>query len=367
MHRAHKISLDPTRAQVRYFRKACGCARVAYNWALDHVRKRLDAGELVENQYELKQLFNKVKKDLFPWMSEVTKCAPEGALMNFEKARRNFFAKRSKFPTHHKKGVNDSFMVANDAFRCESKKAYIPKLGSVRMREPLRFTGKIMRGTVKCETDRWFLVVCVELPDPVPPLRDSQTVGVDLGIKALATLSTGETVEGPKALAKTLARIKRLNRTVSRRKKGSNRRRKAVKLLAKAHCRVKCIRQDHLHKLTTRLAKQYSVVGIEDLNVKGMVKNKKLGRQLSDQSFGEFRRQLEYKAPTFGSKIIVTDRFYPSSKTCNCCGYKNEMLALSHRHWVYDQCGSRHDRDVNAAVNLMKLAVGLTVNARGAG
>jgi putative transposase len=184
-------------------------------------------------------------------------------------------------------------------------------------------------------------------------------------VSALATLSTGEMTPGPKAHKALLERLRRLSRSLSRKEKGSANRKKAKAKLAKLHARIAAIRSDALHKLTTDLTRRFHTIGIEDLNVRGMMANRHLARSIADMSFFEFRRQLEYKAAMRGGHVVVADRFYASSKTCSACGHKRETLPLSVREWTCSACGSTHDRDVNAAINLKNMAVSSTVAACG--
>lgn len=235
------------------------------------------------------------------------------------------------------------------------------------MRETLRFTGKIMSATVSRVADRWFVSITVDTPDNLRSAKaeNQGAVGVDLGVSALATLSTGEVVTGPKAHKTLLSRLKRQSRGLSRKEKGSANRKKAKMKLARLHARVSHIRRNALHQLTTTLTSRHHTIVIEDLNVKGMVKNRHLSRAVSDMGFFEFRRQLEYKAEQRGGMIVVAFRWYPSSKTCSGCGYKVEVLPLSVREWTCQACGAVHDRDLNAAKNLRNWAVSSTVSACG--
>lgn len=355
--RSHKIQLLPNRAHVDYFLRACGCARQAYNWALARTKEMLDAGEKPADGV-LKKEFNAIKRQQFPWQLEVTKCAAEGALANFAKAKQKFFKKLAKFPVFHKKGLHDSFSIDNTKFKLDGKYVTIPKLGRVKMSEELRFKGKIMSAVISCAANRWFISIAVEFGAQDTPIRENQAVGVDLGIKHFAVLSTGEKYEGPKALKRKMKRLRMLSKAISRTKKGSSRRRKAAQRLAKLHWRVSNVRKDFLHKLTTALVQRFTCIGIEDLHVNGMLANRKLARHLADQSFAEFRRQLEYKVLTASSVIYVADRFFPSSKTCNSCGCIKDSLALSERVFRCEHCGAEIDRDLNAALNLRDLAAG---------
>jgi putative transposase len=236
------------------------------------------------------------------------------------------------------------------------------------MREVLRFNGKIKSATVSRMADRWFVSLTVEV-DHTPPVHETQVAGgVDLGVKALATLSDGSAIEGPKALRKNLKTLRRRSRALSRKVKGSANRRKAARKLARLHARISNVRKDALHKATTEIVSRFDVIGIEDLNVRGMMANGNLARAVADVGMFEFRRQLEYKAEIAGVRIVVASPWYPSSKTCSDCGHVHAGLTLSDREWTCDDCGAIHDRDHNAAINLMNITAGSSsVAACGAG
>jgi putative transposase len=306
----------------------------------------------------LRRQINAIKREQFPWMLEVTKCAPQLAIIQLGQAFQNFFAGRARHPQFRKKGVHDRFTLTNDQFSIDGCRIRIPNLGWVRMRESLRFAGKLMSATISRVADRWFVSITVDTPDSshLSKAENQGAVGVDLGVLALATLSTGEAIPGPKAHTALLARLKRLSRSLSRKQKGSTNRKKARARLAKLHARIANIRSDAVHKLTTDLTRRFHTIGIEDLNVRGMARNRHLARSIMDMGFFEFRRQLEYKAARRGGVVVVADRFFASSKTCSACGHKLDDLPLSVRQWTCPVCGAVHDRDVNAAINLKKVA-----------
>ncbi|MBD3892925.1 RNA-guided endonuclease TnpB family protein [Hydrogenophaga sp.] len=369
---AHRIALDPNNVQATYFARAAGTARFAYNWALAEWQRQYEAWKHDSilpkpSQMALRRHLNSIKAEQFPWMLEVTKNAPQMAIIQLGAAFKNFFAGRAKFPKFRKKGLHDRFSLSNDQFDIDGSRIRIPHLGWVRMRETLRFTGKIMSATVSRVADRWFVSITVDTPDDsrVPEAKNQGAVGVDLGVSALATLSTGEIITGPKAHQALLCRLRRLSRGLSRKVKGSANRKKAKARLSRLHARIGNVRKDGLHQLTTDLTRRFHTIGIEDLNVRGMVKNRRLSRAVSDMGFFEFRRQLEYKAAQRGGVIVLAERWYPSSKTCSDCGHKLETLPLALREWACPACGADHDRDVNAAINLRNLAVSSTVSACG--
>jgi putative transposase len=359
---SHRIELRPTVNQRVAFVKACGVARYAYNWGLAEWKKQYAAGEK-PNALALKKQWNQEKPE---WVYDSPKDANQTPFLHLRAAFQKVFKKTAGFPKFKRKGIHDSFSLNNDKFHINDRYARLPKIGSVKMRERLRFTGKIMSGTVSRDADRWFLSVAVDVGENYRRERTGNAVvGVDLGITTAATLSTGEKIEGPKPLKKLLTILRRRSRQHSRKKKGSQNRRKSAMSLARLHRRIKCQRHDFLHKLTTRLCRENQTVVIEDLNVKGMMANHKLARAISDIGLSEFRRQVEYKSKLYDDELVEADRWFPSTKTCNRCGLVND-IPLSQR--VYKcECGHVEDRDVNAAKNLRDYPRLRGINACGHG
>jgi putative transposase len=355
-----------------YLARAAGVARFAYNWALAEWKSQYEAWKADNTQPKpsqaaLRRQLNAIKREQFPWMLEVTKNAPQMAIIQLGQAFQNFFAGRARYPQFRKKGVHDRFTLTNDQFDIDACRIRIPNLGWVRMREALRFVGKIMSATVSRVADHWYVSIAVDAPDSshLPQAENQGAAGVDLGVSALATLSTGESIPGPKPHKALLGRLRRLSRSLARKQKGSANRRKARTKLARMHARISNIRGDALHQLTTGLTRRFHTIGIEDLNVKGMAKNRRLARSIADMGFFEFRRQLEYKAAMRGAQVVVAARWFASSKTCSGCGHKLGELPLAVRQWTCPACGAHHDRDVNAAINLKNMAVSSTVSACG--
>ena len=351
--RSHKIALDPTPDQEQQFRRAAGVARFTWNWALAEWLRQYKAGEK-PTALGLKKQFNAVKGKLFPWVYDSPRDANAQPFANLGKAYARFFNKEARKPRFKKKGKSkDAFYVANDKFHVDDKTVTLARIGKVRMREALRFEGKITCATVSRTADRWLISITVESDLPVHPCENqARTVGVDLGVKRLATLSDGTFVVGPKPLHRTLKRVKRLCRALNRKTKGSRNWEKARRCLARCHGRLAAIRTDALHKLTTALVRDHACIVIEDLNVKGMSRNRKLARAILDMGFGEFRRQLDYKQELAGTQVIVADRWFPSSKTCSACGALNDVLTLKDRTFRCGGCSLEEDRDLNAARNL---------------
>lgn len=356
---AHKIELVPTNAQAGYFARACGVARFAWNWALSEWERQDRAGGK-PNEAALRRQLNAVKREQFPWMLQVSKWAPAVAIRNLGRAFARFRAKQAKRPKFKKKGVHDSFFAgaSDGSFRCQGERIRLPLAGWVRMRQALRFPGRLISATVSRAAGRWFVSVLVDTPWQVPPRENQAGAGVDLGVARIATCSDGTTYPNPMPLRKSLRQLRRLSRRVGRKRKGSRNREKARRRLARLHYRVANVRKDALHKATTDIARRFSAVAIEDLNVRGMVANRSLARAISDVGLSEFRRQLSYKAQMYGTRVVVAGRWFPSSKLCSACGHEMGTMPLGVREWTCPGCGARHDRDLNAARNLAKLCTG---------
>lgn len=361
--RAHRIRLIPTPEQEEYFRKACGTARFVYNWGLAQVKQSLDEGRKPESILALKKRLNGIKRQEFPWMLEVTKCAPEGAFVNLGNALKNFFSSRSGkrkgrkvgFPAFKRKGRSkDAFVVNNDKFRVEGRSIRLPHIGNVRMAEELRFGGKIMSATVSRTSNHWYVSITVETEE-VPVVHKSHVkAGIDLGVKTAVVTSTGKTFESPEPLRTKLKRLRRLNRKLHRRQPGSANRRKAAQEVARLYERIANIRRDWQHKTTTYIARRYSFVAVEDLNVVGMSGLRSLSRSVNDIGVGELLRMLEYKVPSYGGQLMQIDRWFPSSKTCRKCGNVKADLTLADREYRCTECGHVEDRDLQASRNILR-------------
>jgi len=368
MRRAHKIRLNPTLEQARYFRKAAGTKRFVYNWALTRWQWAKGQGLNEYGMMAAKKDFNGLKGELFPWVYEVAKDVAEGAFADLGKALKNYFdSKKGKrkgtkmgFPRFKsKKHKKQSFRLNNDKVWIDGHTIYIPKLGAVNMAEPLRFVGKIMGAVVSKVADWWYISIQVELEQAEPKQFSKASTGVDVGIKTLATISDGSEFDNQKPLRHGLRRLKTLGRSLSRRVKGSNRWWKAKRKLGRFHKRIADKRADVQHKASHAIASTYALVGIEDLHIKGMTKNRRLSLSVSDVGLGEFLRQIEYKSDAFGGQVVKVGRFYASSKTCNDCGYLHKELSLTDRKWTCQGCGVIHQRDWNAAKNIEQEALRL--------
>jgi putative transposase len=363
----HVIALDPTYKQANRMARSAGCARFSYNWGLDEWRRQYKAG-LKPKVGAIKKAFNAIKEVEFPWIYESPKDANQQAFSDLGCAFTNFFRWQRErtgpkvgYPTRRRKFVDDAFYVSNDKFRfhADEKRVYLPVIGSVRMHERLRLEGRVLSARVYRTAGLWYLAVQVDVLDARRPTAHVRPiVGVDLGIKTALVVSRGgpsdtsEPIDAPKPLKHALGALRRANRCLHRRKKGSKNRRKAAVKLARIHARVANVRKDFMHKVTTRLCRENQAIVIEDLNVSGMLRNHRLARAIADVGFGMFRSFMTYKAPIYGSELIVADRWFASSKRCHDCGNVKGELSLSERTYTCDVCGLVADRDENASLNL---------------
>jgi putative transposase len=380
--RGYKTELDLNNEQRTACMKHAGAARFAYNFGLVRCKEAYRTTGKRPSAMELHKELNKLKPTDYPWMYEVSKCAPQEALRDLEKAYKNFFRNlklkaqgkfkgKVGFPKCKKRSKAIGSFRLTGSIKVFSRAVQLPRIGRVRLHEHdyIPTDAKVLNATVSEQAGRWFVSVQVEEEQEKPAPTATSAIGGDLGIKTLATCSDGMVFENPRALKHAQKKLRRLEKQKSRRKKGSKNRAKTRRQIAKTHARIAHIRKDAAHKLTSYLVKNHALVAIEDLHVAGMLKNHCLAQAVSDSNFGEIRRQLEYKAAWHGTHLVVIDRFYPSSKTCSGCGYIKPELSLSERTFICEDCGMVIDRDLNAALNIRNVAVSSidTKNAHGAG
>ncbi|MEQ4305893.1 IS607 family element RNA-guided endonuclease TnpB [Plantactinospora sp. B6F1] len=410
---AYRFALDLTPGQERDVLAHAGAARVAHNWALAHVKAVMDQ-RTAERSYGvpdelltlslswslagLRKAWNAAKHEAAPWWRECSKEAFNTGLDALARGLGSWSDSRSGkragrpvgFPRFKsRRRTTPSVRFTTGAIRVEPDRKHVvlPRLGRLKLHESARKlarrldngTARIMSATVRRDGGRWHVAFCVVI-DRVErvPARPGSVVGVDVGVKYLAVLSTGEMVDNPRHLRTARTRLRQLGRALSRKtgpdrrtgRRPSKRWQRASARLGRAHARVRNLRRDGLHKLTTRLAREHATVVVEDLNVAGMLRNRRLARHITDAGFGEIRRQLAYKTEWSGGQLIVADRWYPSSKTCSGCGAVKTKLALSEREYACEACGLVIDRDRNASLNLAALAAATAgsgpVAARGA-
>jgi putative transposase len=358
-----KIRLELNNKQKTLALQHAGVARHAYNWGLDVCNKAFKNKEKRPTSIDLhKKLVAEVKKK-YSWYYEVSKCAPQQALRDLDTSFQRFFKKVSKYPTFKKKGRKDSFYLEGN-IEIKNNRIKLPIFGWIKLSEKIKDLKGVKNVRISRRADFWFVSFKTEAKKEKIKYAKNSFVGVDLGIKTLATLSNGMSFENKRPYKFYKRKLKIEQRKLSKKyqknkskKEQSKNYYKQQKVVAQLHYKIACIREDSLHKLTTYLAKNHVRIAIEDLNVKGISKNHKLSSAILDGGFYEFRRQLTYKCEWYGSKLVVVDRFFPSSKLCSNCGHKKEKLYLSERIYSCEKCGLRMDRDLNASVNLAKHVV----------
>ena len=344
-----KTELKLNNKQKTLLAKHAGVARHAYNWGLATCFKALENNEKLPTAIDLHKKLVAEVKPIYSWYYEVSKCAPQQALRNLSTAFKNWWIhKHTKCPRFKKKGHHDSFYLEGRV-KVSGNRFKLPRIGWVNVHENLpAITPKNV--TISRHADRWFIAFKYELDIANTP-KIRERIGVDIGINSLATCSDETVIKNRKAYRKHKKKLARLQRNLARKQKGSKNRQKAQVKLARQHKKVVQIRKDTIHKLTSWLAKNHSEIVIENLNVSGMLKNHRLASAVADCGFYEFRRQLEYKTEWYGSKLVMADRFYPSSQLCSNCQNKQKM-PLSKRVYECKNCGLKIDRDLNASINL---------------
>ncbi len=348
--KSFKTKLKLNNQQKTILAKHAGVARHAYNWGLATCIKEYEETQKRPSAITLHKRLVAEVKSINPWYYEVSKCAPQQALRDLERAFKNFLTIPScGFPVFKKKGKKDSFYLEGSIKIFQGNCIQLPRIGIVKTYEILPSI-PVKNLTISKKADNWYISFKYNF-EQYPTEKVGETIGVDIGINTLATCSDGSKFANVKAYRQAKKRLVRHQRAVSKKVIGSKNRRKAVKKLAKLHKKVADIRADTLHKLTTWLAKNHSTIVIEDLNVSGMLKNHKLASAIADCGFYEFKRQLTYKCEWYGSELVIAPRFYPSSQICSNCGHQQKM-PLHLRTYECSECGFEVDRDFNAAVNL---------------
>lgn len=383
MLEAVKVALDPTPRQERLLEGHAGAARFAYNLMLSHVQSQLARNEKADwSMYAQRRWWNEWKREVAPWWSEYSKEAYNSAFESLSAALKNHFDSRTgrrkgrrmgwpKFKSKRRSMPRFAYTTGSFGLVEDDPKALkMPRIGRLHcMEDVARRVGsaKVLRMSVSRHAGRWYASLTVERDDsPLSGEPKGGSVGVDLGVKTFATLSDGTVFDNPRLLRRAHRKLRKAQKTLSRRNEGSNRWSKAKLSLQRVHAHVANQRSDMLNKLTDRLTRTYSDISIEDLNVAGMVKNHRLASAVSDCGFAELRRQLVYKAARTGARIHVVDRWYPSSKMCSNCRTVKAKLPLSERTYRCDACGTVIDRDLNAAINInVAGSAPETLNARG--
>jgi putative transposase len=370
IQQAYGFELDPNRAQRVLLAKSVGASRFVYNWGLAESQRVYELTGKRPTLGELKSRLVELKKGECPWLYEVSAHIGQSALKDLSGAFDRFFKSvkgdgpRAGFPRFKRKGERDSARLYEVTL--EERHLQLPMVGRVRLKETRSqrgFEGRILSATIRRRADRWTVSLAVErerhIVEPKPVRKPVDVVGVDLGLRCAAVIHDGSAscvVEPMRALRKHLRKLRRLNRQLARREEGSNNRNKAKLELARVHYKISCLRRDHLHQLSSHLAKTKPVIVLEDLHLKAMQRNKRLALSIGDAGMGELRRQLAYKSEWHGARLVIADRFHPSTQLCSSCGVLNKRVkgfeGLTQTTFECSVCGLWLDRDENAALNL---------------
>lgn len=371
INRAYKTELKPNNKQVGYFRQCCGTARFVYNWALADRIRRFEEN-LPTNLFEQKRRFNALKREQISWIYEIPYTVQEEEFRNLDSAYKNFFRRiknggESGFPNFKKKGMNERFSLRG-SIHIESDKIKLPRIGWVNLKEkgylPKDGQAKINKVTISERAGRWFVSVQCEIESKIKQHRNGNVIGIDPGLHSAAVISNGKIFDPAKALRRYEKRLARLQRELSRRQKGSNNRAKTKQKIARLHFKIANVRKHNQHEISSYIPKtRANIVVVETLNVKGMLKNRKMAKSVSDAGMSELLRQIGYKAAWSGMEVIKADMWYASTKTCSKCGNVKSDITLQDRVYKCNTCGLVIDRDLNAAKNLA--ALGEPLNGRG--
>jgi len=369
MEKAFKYRFYPTTEQENLLRQTIGCVRLVYNKALAaRTEAWYERQERVDYLQTSAMLTSWKREENLSFLNEVSSVPMQQGLRNLQKAFVNFWAGRAKYPNFKKKRNGGSAEFTKAAFRWKNGQLFLAKCT---LALPIRWSRKIPQGcnpstvTVKLDASgRWFLSFLVDDHTVKPLEKTDKTIGLDVGVNSLIATSNGEKISNPRHFKRLHKKLRRSQKALTRRQKGSNNRYKARIKVAKIHAEITDARKDFLHKLTTQLVRENQTIVVEDLAIKNMIKNPNLALHISDASWGELIRQLSYKCQWYGRELVKIDRWFPSSKRCGNCGYIVEKLPLNIREWTCPNCGTNHDRDLNAAKNI--LAAGLAVSVCGA-
>ena len=376
MKARYRYRIYPTASQKIGLARLFGCTRVVWNDALAHCLEEYRAGNKKPTNGALQKRFitQAKKTSEREWLGEVSNIALQQSLNDLEQAYKNFFqsckgerkGKPVRPPRLKKRKGRQSAKFHSGGFKVHETSVYIAKIGKIKTVWSRELPAKPTSATViKDPANRYFISFVVEIQPEILP-ETSNSCGIDLGIIDFATIDNGRKIKAPKPLKKNLKRLRKKQRNLSRKQKGSKRREVARQKIAKLHAKIRDTRTDFLHKLSTEVIKENQLIALEDLNVSGLLKNRKLSRAISDLGWREFRTLLEAKAEKYGREFRVINRWQPTSQTCSCCGQKGGKKELSIREWICLWCGEKHDRDINAATNILKVAGGQseTLNGR---
>ncbi|MCD4807953.1 MAG: IS200/IS605 family element transposase accessory protein TnpB [Methanococcoides sp.] len=364
MLKAYKYRLYPTESQNEILVKHIGACRFTYNWALEQKNKAYEVDKEHLSRFELQ---HRLVHDLKPnneWLKEVNSQSLLNALINLESAFTRFFREKKGFPNFKsRKNPIQSFQIPQHySVDFETNTIKLPKIKQpIKAKLHRKFEGKLKTATVsRTPTGKYYISFLADDEKELPEkqsFNENSTLGIDVGLTHFAILSNGEKIDNPKHLKNSIDRMKILQKRMSKKQKGSNNRNRSRHTVAKIHEKIRNQRMDFLHKTTSKLISENQAIAVESLNVSGMLKNHCLAQAISDVSWSEFFRQLEYKAELYGKTLLKIGQFEPSSKLCNVCGYYNNKMTLKDRDWCCPECNTEHDRDINAAINVKKFAL----------
>ncbi|MDE2798643.1 MAG: RNA-guided endonuclease TnpB family protein [Gemmatimonadota bacterium] len=364
IHRGYKYRLYPNRAQREALAQTFGCCRYVYNWGLDRKNTVYTETGKTLSIYDLSKELTALKKEKDKlWLKDVLRAPLIQSLRHLDTAFEKFFKKQGGYPQFKKKHGRQSTGYVKDCFRITDRGIRLYKMpGEVKVRfsRPLPKGGEIRKAVVSIDSaGRYFVsITVIEEIATLPPLKAK--IGIDLGLTHFATISTGEKIDNPRHFDRHYKRLRRAQKSLSRKKKGSKNRDKARRKVVRIYARIEDARKDFLHKLSTRLISENQAIGTERLRVRNMIKNRRLSRHIGNAGWGEFVRMLQYKADSYGRDVVKADPIFASSKTCSVCGHRIDELPLGIRQWTCPKCSTIHDRDINAAINIKNHTVGMT-------
>ena len=358
MFRTYKYRIYPSKEQEVLIQKTFGCVRFVYNNVLSYKIDKYKNENISLSKIDCNNYCNRVLKNEYNWLKEVDKFSLTNSIINMDNAYQKFFKEHTGFPKFKSKKDNHksyktNFTTNNIEVDFTNNNIKVPKLKWIKSKIHRKFTGKIKSATISQNpSGKYFISILVDTENTQLP-KNNNKVGIDLGLKEFAITSDGELISNPKYLRKSEKRLIKLQKDLSRKQKGSKNRNKCRLKVAKLHEKISNQRKDFLHQLSTRLIHENQVIVLEDLKVKNMIKNKHLSKSISDVSWSEFVRQLEYKSELYGRTVIKIDTWYPSSQICSNCGHKDGKKELSIREWTCPICGAHYDRDINASINIL--------------
>ena len=360
-HKAYKFRIEPTESQAQLFEKHFGCSRFIYNKILEEKQNHYNNhGETLSYHKGCKFITDMKKQEEFEWLKEVNSQSLQQAGKDLEGAYTRFFKGQNKFPQFKRKGVRDSFRIPQNT-KIINGKLVIPKfLEGIKIKLHRQIKGIIKSATIsKTSTGKYYVsILCEEDVKPLP--KTNKEIGLDLGIKDFTILSNGKKYDNPKFIDKYKDELSKAQKDLSRKIKGSNRYKKQKLKVAKIHEKIANSRNDFQHKLSTELVEEFDFIAVESLKIKNMIKNSHLSKAISDCSWSSFVNMLEYKCNWYGKELVKINQWYPSSKTCSNCNHIHDELKLSDRKWTCSKCGTSHDRDINAAINIYRAGRSIT-------